>query len=206
MKTTVILPILSNDGDIVESITSILNNDVHPSNLCIITHESIDGKKIAAIDAFFKSCCGEPSSEELTAKYKLNKTMLSDISLYKITIKENMTNHPVCYLPDEIYNNTDIFLTITENIKYKSNFIKKYLESLSDHAVAAVYSDYILDDNYTFLQSLHIMMKEMQAIIDIGFKKLAINKKEAPFFNRDLIYKMYERSIIAHIPEALFTT
>ena len=110
MTTTVVLPVLSDVGDIVDSIASVLNNDVHPSNLCIVTHESIDGNKIAAIDAFFKSCCGEQSSEEVTAKYKMSKTVFSDISLHKITIKEKFGQHPVCYLPNEIYNNTDIFV------------------------------------------------------------------------------------------------
>jgi hypothetical protein len=204
MTTTVILPVLSDAGDIVESITSVLNNSVHPSNLCIITHESIDGKKIAAIDAFFKSCCGEPSSEEITEKYKINKTIFSDISLYKITVKEKIGQHPVCYLPDLIYDNTDIFLTITEGIKYKPDLIEKYLKSLSDPNIGAVYSDYILDDNYTFLQSMHIMMREMEQIIDIGFKKSIVDKKNSPFLNRDLIYKLYSKSIIGHIPEALF--
>jgi hypothetical protein len=204
MTTTVILPVLSDAGDIVESITSVLNNGVRPSNLCIITHESIDGKKIAAIDAFFKSCCGEPSSEEVTAKYKMNKTIFSDISLYKITIKEKFGQHPVCYLPDSIYDNTDIFLTMTEGIKYKPSFIKEHIKALSDVAFGAVYSDYIFNDSYTFLSSMHIMMRERIEAVDIGFKKSLIDKKDAPFFNKDLIYKIYERSIIGHIPEALF--
>jgi hypothetical protein len=206
MTTTVILPVLSDTGDIVESITSVLNNNVHPSNLCIITHESTGGKKIAAIDAFFKSCCGESSSEEVTAKYKMNKTIFSDVSLYKITIKEKFGQHPVCYLPDSIYDNTDIFLTMTEGIKYKPNFVEKYVEALEDMAFGAVYSDYILNDNYTFLSSMHIMMREKIEAIDIGFKRLFVDKNDAPFFNKDLMYKIYARSIIGHIPEALFTT
>lgn len=206
MKTTVVLPVLSDIGDIVDSITSVLNNDVYPSNLCIVTHESIDGNKIAAIDAFFKSCCGEQSSQEVATKYKMNKTVLSDISLYKITIKEKFGQHPVCYLPDEIYNNTDIFLTITEGIKYKTNFIEQHVKALSDPAIGAAYSDYILNDNYTFLSSLHIMMREKIEAIDISFKKSFIDKTDAPFFNKDLLYKIYGMSIVAHIPEALFTT
>jgi hypothetical protein len=206
MTTTVILPVLSDTGGIVESITSVLNNNVHPSNLCIITHESIDGNKIAAIDAFFKSCCDKQSSQEVTATYKMNKTVFSDISLYKITIKEKFSKHPVCYLPDEIYNNTDIFLTMTEGIKYKPNFVEKYVKALEDVAFGAVYSDYILNDNYTFLPSMHIMIREKIEVIDIGFKKLFFDKNDAPFFNKDLMYKIYARSIIGHIQEALFTT
>jgi hypothetical protein len=51
---------------------------------------------------------------------------------------------------------------------------------------------------------MHIMMRERIEAVDIGFKKSLIDKKDAPFFNKDLIYKIYERSIIGHIPEALF--
>lgn len=206
MKTTVILPALSDTIDIIESISSVLNSNTRPSNLCIITHEAIDTKKIATIDAFFKNCCDSNTSvlQEVNPGYTLSTRTTSDVTLHKITIKEKINKHPVCYIPDKIYDNTDIFLTITEGVKYKSDLIEKYLNSLSDPNIGAVYSDYILNNNYTFLHSMHIMMREMEEIIEIGFKKSIIDKKNSPFLNRDLIYQLYSKSIVGHIAEALF--
>ena len=207
MKSTVILPIFSNDSEAIRSIVSVLNSSVKPSNLCIITTNKLSENRLASINAMFKSCCdgGEYSEELLIDKTVIKKTS-PDFNMYNIILNHDINKHPNYYAVNHLYENTDVFLTLAEGSVYQPDMIGKMLDKLADPNVGGVYSDYISRGKYTYLSTIHLMIKTPIPIGEIAFKKSFIQKDSASMHNGEIINDLYSKCIVSHIPEPLFVT
>lgn len=205
MKSTVILPIFSNDSEAIRSIVSILNSTVKPSNLCIISNSKLSENRLASINAMFKSCCdGGEYSEELLIDKTVIKKRSPDFNMYNIVLNHDIDKHPNYYAINYLYDSTDVFLTLMEGSVYQPEMIGKMLDKMSDPNVGAVYSDYISRGRYMYLSTLHLMIKTSIPIGEIAFKKSFIEKGSTKIQNGEIINDIYSKAVVSHIPEPLF--
>ncbi len=205
MKSTVILPIFTNDSEAIRSIVSVLNSDKKPDSLCIVTTNKLSENRMASINAMFKSCCdGGEYSENLLIDKTIVKKTSNDFTMYNIILHNNLEKHPNYYAVSYLNKEYDVFLTLTEGSVYKPEAIGKFLDKFKDSNVGAVYSDYIARGRYLYLSTVHMMMKNAIPIAEIGFRGGLVNIENSNMQNGDIINDLYNKSIITHIPEPLF--
>jgi len=203
MKSTVILPIFSNDSEAVRSIVSVINSDQKPTNLCIVTTNKLSENRLASINAMFKSCCdGGEYSESLSTDKKVIKKLSSDFNMFNIILNNPLTKHPNYYAAKYL-SESDVFLTLTEGFVYQPESIGKILNKFEDQHIGAVYSDYIARGRYTFLPTLHIMARSSIPVLEIAFRNNLLDMEKITMQNGEIINNIYGKSIVAHIPEPL---
>ena len=204
MNTSVILVVSNNQKNIVQSVVSVLEGTVKPENLCIVFNNTTTDNQWETSKAFFRSCCGGGYDEEYTndatiiTKKDYGLT-LTGIKLNKLFDQE-LKNYAVNYL----YDNTDIFFTLSAGSEYKPNFIERSLEYLKDNMIGGCYSDYIENQKYICLSSMKIGLDHQVPVKEFGFKKALAARTPFKTDNFNLLTELYTKSVIRHIPEALF--
>jgi hypothetical protein len=200
---SVILTVSNNQKNIVQSVVSVLESTIRPDNLCLVFSSATDSQWETS-KAFFKSCCSGGYDEEYTndatiISKKDHGLNLIGIKLNKLFDKE-LKNYGVNYL----YNSTDVFFTLTAGTEYKPNFIETCMRHLEEDMVGACYSDYIENNKYSYLSSMKIGLDHQIPVKEIAFKKAVSANTPFKTDNFNVLAEFYARSVIRHIPEALF--
>ena len=204
MKSTVILPIFTNDSEAIRSIVSIINSDKKPDNLCLVTTKKLSENRLASINAMFKSCCdGGEYSEEVLQDKTIIKKISAEFNMYNIIIHDNFIKHPNYYAVKYLKDKSNLFLTLTEGSVYQPEAISKILDKFADPNIGAVYSDYIIRGRYLYLSTIHVMIKTAIPISEIAFRANLLDIDQSTVQNADIINDLYGKSIISHIPEPL---
>ena len=217
MNSTVILLVENNDSDVLKSINSILNSSEKPTNVCIMASSSVDNKTSETIKALFRSCCSEEQyTENRDKNYTLINKKLHDISFHYLIVNDITSKTLIQYGVEYILDETDIFITLSSGNEYKIDAISILIASLEDDNVGASYSDYIEKNKYIYLGSINSSL-----IYPSNNNRYNYNIKEASFKKKyilsglnpsdfssslSIVKFLYNRSIIRHIPESLFTT
>lgn len=217
MNSTVIITISDDNQDIAKSVDSVLNNTQKPTNVCIVASKNASNKTKGIIKALFKSCCdSEPYTEDCNQNYELATKKLHSINFHYLIVNDITAKTLLEYAVEYLLEETDIFFTLSGGNEYKINAIQVFLDSLKDESVGLSYSDYIENSKYIFLGSISSSLiypsnnnKYNFNIKEICFRKKYIADSESLINLKStigIINILYGRSIIKHIPEALFTT
>jgi hypothetical protein len=205
MKTSVILTVSNNSKkNIVQSVVSIIESSIIPDNLCIIFDSTVSNDQWEIGKAFFKGCCGNSAySEEITdsaiiIKKQDNGTNMTAVKLNKIFSHE-LDNYGINYLYDE----TDIFFTMSPGVEFTKNYIEKSLDFYKDPHIGGMYSDYSENGIYQYLPSIHPYLIQNIRVKEVSFRKALIEKNPFKSDKLTLLKEISSRSIIKHIPEAL---
>ena len=205
MKSTIILPIFTNDSEAIRSIVSVLNSDVKPDNLCLVTSSQLSENRMASINAMFKSCCdGGEYSEDIAIDKAVIKKVSDTFTMYNVILHHQLQKHPNYYAVNYLKNKSDVFLTLAEGSVYKPEGIGKFLNKMQDPNIGAAYSDYIVRGKRLYLSTIHAMIKTSIPIGEIAFKLSVVDLDKSSMQNGDIINDSYSKSIISHIPESLF--
>lgn len=217
MNSTVILLVENNDSDILKSVNSILNSSEKPTNVCIMASSSVNNKTSETIKALFRSCCSdEPYTENREKNYTLINKKLHNISFHYLIVNNITSKTLLQYGVEYILDETDAFITLSSGNEYRIDAISTFIKSLKDDNVGLCYSDYIDKNKYVYLGSINSSLiypsnsnRYNYNIKEVSFKKKYILDGLTPSdFNSSLsiVKFLYNRSIIRHIPEPLFTT
>jgi hypothetical protein len=217
MNSTVILLVENNDSDVLKSVNSVLNSSEKPTNVCIMASSSVNNKTLETIKALFRSCCSdEPYTENREKNYTLINKKLHNISFHYLIVNDITSKTLLQYGIEYILDETDIFITLSSGNEYRIDAISTLIKSLKDDNVGLSYSDYIDKNKYVHLGSINSSLiypshsnRYNYNIKEISFKKKYILSGLNPSdFNSSLsiVKFLYNRSIIRHIPEPLFTT
>jgi hypothetical protein len=217
MNSTVILLVENNDSDILKSVNSVLNSSEKPTNVCIMASSSVNNKTSETIKALFRSCCSdEPYTENREKNYTLINKKLHNISFHYLIVNNITSKTLLQYGVEYILDETDAFITLSSGNEYRIDAISTLIKSLKDDNVGLCYSDYIDKNKYVYLGSINSSLiypsnsnRYNYNIKEVSFKKKYILDGLTPSdFNSSLsiVKFLYNRSIIRHIPEPLFTT
>lgn len=194
------------DSDIVTTIESLLSNSIKPSHIFILLPKGTKEKIFDVAKAFTKSCCDSGQySEEYTNDYYLIKKVTKDCTFVIIQSDTQNIFDLKNVAIEEVENHIDYFITAQAGSIYRDNYIDSNIEKLKIPNTGACYSDYIEDKKYIYLSCLYPTLQHNVPIKDIGVS----NKNGQVRFkssNLDLIKELYVKSIIRHIPQALFST
>jgi hypothetical protein len=198
MRSTVLLAI-NNEQNIIPSITSVLESNFKPSNFCIALNSGVSDNIKGIVSSFLKSCCdGSEYTEEYNKDCIIAKKSKSDCNIFSIT-----STNPVFDAYKYIKSQTDIFITMTGRSRFNVDYIENIL-SLFDDVTGAVYSDFYFNGKRIYLESVHPFNGNFGNIAEIAFKK-NILEEDPKFFNcPEIISKAYSKSLIRHIPKALY--
>jgi hypothetical protein len=206
MRSTIVLHLDSNTENPVSSIVSLLENTVKPNIFCIITNDQITNKTNEIMKSFLKSCCDNGDyKEEVSKDYTIYTKIKDNFKIVYIVLK-NYTNSEISKFAFEyLQNETDVYITANSNNLYQDRFIEKHINKHDSPFVGAVYSDYIRNGKYVYLSSIHPLIGHQIEIGDVSFNN-GITKDLKMGNVAEIINIAYSRSLVRHIPEAIFLT
>lgn len=207
MKSTVILPI-EDSKDFLKSIMSVVENTVKPTNICLISNNMISKSSIDILNVFFNSCCNQSNiSYEQFKDYSIKKVTYNGINYIYIQTSEPLDLKSLqVFGIQKMYSQTDIYMTLSSGSLYMSNFIEKTLKKFEDRLTGIVYSDYISNEQYQYLSTIHQLVNYFIPIKEISFSKEVINKDSVAIDPMELIRNAFDKALVRYIPEALFIT
>lgn len=200
MNSTVIL-VVDNDKSAIASITSVLESKIKPTNLCIAINDLANDNTKAVVNSFLKSCCdGSRYVEEIQKDYIMSKKLGSDINVFSVISKE-----PIFYGYKNILDKTDIFITMSGTTRFTENYIEKILSKFDD-VTGLVYTDYLNSNKRIYLESLNpfSFSATVENIKEVAFSKRVLNEIPKSFNIKPIIGSAYQKSLVKHIPEALY--
>jgi hypothetical protein len=206
MNSTVILTDINNEKNIIKSIIGMIENDVKPTNLCIIFNNIVEETQWELVKTFFKSCCGAKYTEELKDDAIILNREDHGINFYGIKLNKLFEHELKNYAINYLYNQSDIFIVSKAGSICSNDFISKYIKAFDNKNYGAVYSDYIENNNYRSLMSINPMLNHQIPVKEFGFRKDMIQENPFKSDNYNLLLDLYKKSVVKHIPEALSLT
>jgi hypothetical protein len=204
MRSTVILTVPNAQKNIAQSVASILENTKKPDNLCIVFSNITTDNQWESCKPFFRTCCDQSFSEEITESATILTRDLDGINFVAIRLNKlfdhELKNYAIGYLSDV----TDVFLTLSAGTEFSITYISSILNTFEDSPVGAVYSDYIENQTYRYLQSLSSSLYEPVPIKEFAFRKEVAGPAPFKGDNFSLVSTLYGKSIVKHIPKALY--
>ena len=191
MKLGFIVYSINDSDNITNTTANIL--DIFPDNDIYLSICSNMTSQWNLIDRMCTPCCGEQNKINQTTE---NYTMISRNNLYGI---QHNSNNYICETIDLIKNKYDLLFIIRAGVHISRSSVDRYVQSSIQNEIGAVYSDF--DDVY--LRAFNPIYKlDTENIYAILIKNKYINSLSN--FN-DCITSIYNRSIIKHIPENLYS-
>lgn len=205
MSCAVLMSVIS-DSNMATTLESLLNNSIKPNYIFALLPKETSEKNLEVAKVFTKSCCETGQySEEYSSDYLVIKKVGKDYTFIIIHSETQNIFELQNIAIEEVEDHIDYFITAETGSVYSKEYISSNISKLSIANTGACYSDYIENKKYIYLTSLHPSLSYEVPIKDIG-----ISNKNGPIrFNKsnsDLIKQLYTKSIIRHIPEALFIT
>lgn len=206
MRSTIVLYLDSNTENPVSSIVSLLENTVKPNIFCIITTDQVSDKTNEIMKSFLKSCCDNGDyKEEFSQDYTISTKIKDNFKIVYIVLKNYSGSDISKFAFEYLENDTDIYITANSNNLYQDKFIEKHIKKHDNPFVGAVYSDYIRNGKYTYLSSIHPLIGHQIEIGDVSFNS-SITKDLKIGNIAEIINIAYSKSLVKHIPEAIFLT
>jgi hypothetical protein len=156
--------------------------------------------------SFLKSCCDNGDyKEDVNKDYTIYTKIKENFKIVYIVLK-NYANAEISKFAFEyLQNETDVYITANSNNLYQDRFIEKHINKHNSPFVGAVYSDYIRNGKYVYLSSIHPLIGHQIEIGDVSFNN-GITKDLKIGNVAEIINIAYSRSLVRHIPEAIFLT
>lgn len=193
MRSTVILAI-NNEENIIPSILSVIESEKKPNNFCIAMNLNVSDNIKGVVNAFLKSCCdGSEYREEYNKDSIVAKKIQPDFIITSI-----ISGNPIKDSYKSLKGETDVFFTMRGNTRYDKSYIDKIMSSF-DNMTGLVYSDFVFNGKRIYLESLNL-----NNIPEIAFRKEILSDDPAVFDCADIIRAAYSKSIVRHIPQALY--
>ena len=207
MRSTVILPIEDNK-DFLKSIMSIIENTVKPTNICIVSNCDISKNSVDIINVFFNSCCNQSSiTYEQFKDYNIKIATNNNITYTYIQTVKNLNLKDLhVFAIQKMYDKTDVYMSLSSGSIYMSNCIEKILKKFEDRLTGIVYSDYISNEQYQYLSTIHSLVNYFIPIKEMAFSKEVINKDAFVLDPMEVIRNAFDKALVRYIPEALFIT
>lgn len=204
MRSTVILTVPNSSKNIAQSIASILENTRKPDNICVVFSNVTTDNQWESCKPFFRTCCDQSFTEEITESATILSRNLDGINFVGIRLNKlfdhELKNYAIAHLMDK----TDIFLTLTAGSEFSMNYIVNILDGFNKDPIGVVYSDYIENQNYRYLQSLSSTIYEPIAIKEFAFRSSVAGTAPFKGDNFTLVSQLFGKSIVKHIPKALY--
>lgn len=208
MRTTVLLAIKDDSTKVFDAITSVTENNTKPTNVCIINNIDLNEPTKEILKSFLtRQCCDKsPHIEEIKNGCSVIRKKINDINFINIETTEKDEFSMKAEAFNLLHNDTDIFFTISPNIKYHKDLIYRFLKKYEDPLIGAVYADHKSNGTANCMSSIYNYMTHEVQIQEISFRSSIFNSSPFQDDNSRIIVRAYEKSIVSHIPELLTLT
>lgn len=189
--------IILTNGDISKTIQSLPKFN----KLFLITNNSSSSEILQKLELVMSNCCGSVVKTVENEKYRIK----SHDSLSWININEEYFNLKNIV---DLFKEFDYIHLALSGLKFDPHYLGRHLREFdSCNKTIAVYSDYMSNNVYNYLEYIHAMINNKQDIRSILIKSSAID--ENVMQNEDLfltIIELYKKGIIRHVPVAMYET
>ena len=189
--------IILTNGDISKTIQSLPKFN----KLFLITNNSSSSETLQKLESVMSNCCGSIVKTIENDKYRIK----SHESISWININEEYFNLKNIV---DLFKEFDYIHLALSGLKFDPNYLGRHLREFdSCDETIAVYSDYISNNVYKYLEYIRSTIYNKQDIRSVLIRSSAIDENVVQ--NEDLfltIIELYKRGIIRHIPAAMYET